>query len=398
MDQDSGPGRLGRATAPVAWALCAVCAALATLGLVFGAWNYAAPATYGHEVVPGALLALSFPFVGALIATHRPRNPLGWVFCTVGLSQSLVTFAGEYGTYALAGAPGSLPGGDLALWASGWAWAPGAGCLITFDGRLPSRRWRPVAWASALPIVLIPAIVATASWSRRGPALLTEDDQALFGTAVATVVSWAFWLMLVCGLACVAAPLIRFRRSRGIERQQLKWFVSATVVTVAVFSVTSMGGTTQQDLVLLLALPLVPSIPVAAGIAILRYRLYEIDRLINRTLSYGLLTTILGLGYAGTVLALGQLFGGVTEDPPSWAVAGATLAVAALFQPLRHRVQAAVDRRFNRRRYDAARTIEAFSTRLRDQVDLDTLSSELLEVVDRTMEPSQVSLWLQARP
>jgi hypothetical protein len=134
---------------------------------------------------------------------------------------------------------------------------------------------------------------------------------------------------------------------------------------------------------------------VAAGIAILRYRLYDIDRLINRTLVYGLLTALLAGVYAGAVLVLGQLFGGVTGDPPSWAVAGATLAVAALFQPARRRIQAVVDRRFNRRKYNAAKTIQAYSTRLRDQVDLDALSTELLAVVDQTMEPTRVSLWLR---
>ena len=134
---------------------------------------------------------------------------------------------------------------------------------------------------------------------------------------------------------------------------------------------------------------------MAAGIAILRYRLYDIDRIINRTLVYGLLTAVLGLGYAGAVLVLGQLFGGVTEDPPSWAVAGATLAVAALFQPARRRIQQAVDRRFNRRNYNAAKTIERFSTRLREEVDLDTLSAELLGVVDQTMQPTKASLWLR---
>jgi hypothetical protein len=138
-----------------------------------------------------------------------------------------------------------------------------------------------------------------------------------------------------------------------------------------------------------------PALAAAIGIAIFRYRLYEIDRLINRTLVYGALTALLGGVYAGAVLVLGQLFGGVTEDPPSWAVAGATLTVAALFQPARHRIQAVVDRRFNRRKYDAAKTVEAFSARLRNQVDLDTLSAELLVVVDQTMQPTNTSLWLR---
>ena len=157
-----------------------------------------------------------------------------------------------------------------------------------------------------------------------------------------------------------------------------------------------------HDLAPALAGPLfaviLPLVPVSIGIAILRYRLYDIDRIINRTLVYGLLTALLGVVYAGVVLLLGQLFGGLGAQPPPWAVAGATLAVAALFQPARRRIQTAVDRRFNRGRYNAATTIQAFSTRLRDQVDLDTLSAELLAVVDQTMEPTRVSLWIRPSP
>jgi hypothetical protein len=189
--------------------------------------------------------------------------------------------------------------------------------------------------------------------------------------------------------------VLRFRRARGEERQQLKWVAYAAalmVITTVVVGVAVPGG---SDLAVALTVVL---LPVAAGIAILRYRLYDIDRLINRTLVYGWLTAILGLVYAAAVLVLGQVFGGVARDPPSWAVAGATLAVAALFQPARSRIQQAVDRRFNRGKYNTAKTIQAFSTRLRDQVDLDTLSTELLSVVDQTMEPTQASLWLRPSP
>jgi hypothetical protein len=176
-----------------------------------------------------------------------------------------------------------------------------------------------------------------------------------------------------------------------VERQQLKWFTYAgALLPLAVlgdFLPAPVGN-------LFFAAPIV-FLPVAAGIAILRYRLYEIDRLINRTLVYGSLTALLAGVYAGAVLVLGQVFGGVGRDPPSWAVAGATLAVAALFQPARRRIQAVVDRRFNRRTYDAAKTVEAYATRLRDEVDLDTLSAELLAVVDQTMQPRQAWLWLR---
>jgi hypothetical protein len=381
--------------------LCAVCLTLAVLGLGYGARNYRSLEALLTGVAPPALFAMSFPVVGALIATHRPHNPLGWIFCAVGLSQALVVFLAEYGVYALRTAPGTVPGGPLAIWAAQWVWAPGIGLLLTFvpllfpTGRLPSRRWRPVAWLSALPIVLIPALTAPTLWPHRGVALLGPSRDEPLGQGLAMVELAAFWLMVLCGLACLGALALRFRRSRGIERQQLKWFLFACAITVTIFIVVQPATSAQWELGLLLALPVVPAIPVAAGIAILRYRLYEIDRIINRTVVYGALTVILGLGYAGVVLVLGQLFGGVTKDPPSWAVAGATLAVAALFQPARRRIQAVVDRRFNRRKFDAAKTVDAFSVRLRDEVDLDALTAELLVVVDQTIQPTRASLWLR---
>ena len=196
-------------------------------------------------------------------------------------------------------------------------------------------------------------------------------------------------------MAAAGSLVIRFRRSRGEERQQLKWFTYA-VALLPLFGLARLPAR-QRGGAFSLRSPWC-SYRSPCGIAILRYRLYDIDRLINRTLVYGLLTALLAGVYAGVVLVLGQLFGGVGSDPPSWAVAGATLAVAALFQPARRRIQAIVDRRFNRRKYNTAKTIEAFSTRLREQVDLDTLSTELLAVVDQTMQPTQASLWLRPPP
>jgi hypothetical protein len=197
--------------------------------------------------------------------------------------------------------------------------------------------------------------------------------------------------LLVLLVASLALLVVRFRRARGVERQQLKWLVYAAGLAAATTFVLPVYWLTWG----ILSWLSVWAIPVAIGVAILRYRLYDIDRLINRTLVYGLLTVTLGLGYAGMVLILGQLFGGLGAEPPSWAIAGATLAVAAVIQPARRRIQQAVDRRFNRRHFDAAKTIEAFSARLRDQVDLETLATELLAVVGQTMEPTAVSLWLR---
>jgi hypothetical protein len=388
------------AVAWLAWALCAISATLGILGLIYGAWNYTALDRLLTNIGPIAVLALSFPIVGALIATHRPGNPLGWIFCAVGLfGGGLVTFGTMYGEYALRTAPGTVPGGPLAIWLGQWTWSPGGALLVTFvlllfpDGRLPSRRWRPVAWLSALVTLLYPGLLAALLWPLRGPALVDQAAEAPLGGWPATVLDLMLLLIALLGLACLAGLAVRFRRARGVERQQLKWFLFASAITLV-----SIVAGQQQPVLRLLTVPLVAAIPVATGIAILRYRLYDIDRLISRTLVYALLTALLGVVYAGVVLVLVQLSGGIATKPPNWAVAAATLAAAALFQPARRRIQQAVDRRFNRGRYDAANTIEAFSTRLREQVDLDTLSTELLAVVDQTMEPTRVSLWLRSSP
>ena len=203
--------------------------------------------------------------------------------------------------------------------------------------------------------------------------------------------------------AAAVSIVLRLRRAKGVQRQQLKWLAYAAVLLAGYYlfaylytrgtirSVPPLVDTAVSGLSLVV-------VPAAIGMAVLRYRLYDIDRIINRTLVYGLLTALLGAVYAGVVLVLGQLSGGIGTKPSSWAVAGATLAAAALFQPARNRIQQAVDRRFNRRKYNTAKTIQAFSTRLRDQVDLDSLSTELMAVVDQSMEPTRVSLWLRPSP
>jgi hypothetical protein len=290
----------------------------------------------------------------------------------------------------------------LGAWYNNWFWYPTiilatvVTLLVFPTGRLLSARWRPIAWLTAAitaTLVVLSALAPTLNLGERtklrnpvGLAAIPSLERGALGSV-------PFGLLLVCTGAAVVSLVLRFRRSQGVERQQLKWFTYAGVVGFA-WSVV--------DLVLPDVAPFslgsgltIALVPVAAGLAVLRYRLYDIDRLINRTLVYGLLTALLGTIYAGVVLILGQLFGGIGGQPPSWTVAGATLAVAALFQPARHRIQQAVDRRFNRRRYDAARTIEAFSARLREQLDLDTLSAELLAVVDQTMQPTKASLWLR---
>jgi hypothetical protein len=218
-------------------------------------------------------------------------------------------------------------------------------------------------------------------------------------TALRTVnlIDPLYIVLLGLVLLGLVSLLVRFRRARGDERQQLKWLPIGVALIVASFLIEDVGNATVNALADLLALAVLSG---AILVAILKYRLYDIDRLLNRTLVYGLLTALLASVYAGAVLVLGQLFGGLRSEPPSWVVAGATLAVAALFQPARRRIQAVVDRRFNRRKYNAAKTVEAFGLRLRDEVDLDALAAELLTVVDQTMQPTRTSLWLRqsARP
>ena len=376
----------------VAWGLLA----LGLLGNAAGVALSVANGDFGWHAGE-ALLWVVFPaflVVGCLILARRPGNLIGWIFTAIGLLTAAADLAEPYATYAYAH-PGSLPVPTVAAWVNTWIWSPTILLMVVFPlllfptGRSLSPRWRPVTWL---------AVGLTAAYT--GAGALAPALQLPTGRTVANPIGVAgidldrgllgavlSGLLLVVLAAAILALVVRFRRSRGIERQQLKWFTYAgALVLLAPLSNALIGNVSY---VLVLALP------VAVGVAVLRYRLYDIDRLINRTVVYGLLTALLGGVYAGVVLVLGQVFGGVGRDPPSWAVAGATLAVAALFQPARRRIQAVVDRRFNRRRYDAAKTIQAFATRLRDQVDLDTLTGELLAVVDLTMQPTQVSVWLR---
>jgi hypothetical protein len=274
--------------------------------------------------------------------------------------------------------------------------------LLLPTGRLPSRRWRPVAWTTGIVVSLyLTARLLTPGPVSRGlPANPLGVEPA--GAPLQLVQAIAGVAAPVLALSALASLVLRFRRARGDERQQLKWFTFVIAADLAL--IPTLAPVVEREAPLLGELVLFPAlvsmIPISIGVAVLKYRLYDIDRLINRTLVYGLLTALLALVYAGLVLVLGQLFGGIGTEPPSWAVAGATLAVAALFQPARRRIQQTVDRRFNRRKYDAAKTVDAFSARLRDEVDLDTLSAELLTVVDQTMQPTTASLWLgpSARP
>jgi hypothetical protein len=303
--------------------------------------------------------------------------------------------------YGLVGWPGALPAaryliglshGTLILWLSCASFV----LLLTPTGRLPSPRWRwwaRLAAAAAL-LFLLGSVVDAQPLSDQYPTIRNPLTIPAVAGLLEVVRSLA--LLVSCAAVPVAAGalVIRFRRARGIERQQLRWIaLAASLAPLAVLGVAA-GVAMGSWVIIGWAVSLYLALPVVAtGAAILRYRLYDIDRIISRTLAYGLLTVLLGGAYAGVVLGLGQLLG----RQSSLVVAAATLAVAAVFQPARRRIQALVDRRFNRRRYDAANMVEAFSARLRDEVDLDALSAELLAVVDQTMQPTTASLWLSPR-
>ena len=393
---------MGKRWGWVAWSMLAVFVVSLVAGLILAVANGTLRQDAGNQVL--LLVGFSaFMVVGALIVAHRPGNAIGWLFSAIALLAFTGQLASEYATYAYVTRPGPLPGATLAAWYGSWPWWLVLALTLVFTpllfptGRLLSPRWRPVAWLAGVTTAVLTAVTSLRT------ELGTVEDQVVanpIGVAAvgnpekSPIIPVLIVLLGVLATAAFGSLVLRFRRSRGEERQQLKWFTYASAL-LPLAGLDDFLPAPVGDL--LFGVPIV-FLPVAAGIAILRHRLYDIDRLINRTLVYGSLTAILGLVYAGVVLILGQVFGGVTEDPPSWAVAGATLAVAALFQPARRRIQEVVDRRFNRRKYDAAETIDTFGARLRDQVDLDTLSSELLAVVDQTMQPTRVVLWLRPSP
>ena len=392
-----------RATRPavtrLAWALCAlsVALALASVALAFVNGEDLLEQVAAHHAI-GILDALVLSVVGALIVVRDPRHLLAWLLLVDSLLLATFNFAAQYAPLALGltSRQLSLPGGELASWVASWTNVPGIVIGVVFlvllfpDGRLPSRRWWPLGLAGALATVVPALVLAVGYWPLRGPELLAEEGE------VPPLVGGMFWIAfaasLVLGAVSVVALVMRFRRAGAVERQQIKWFAYGAVLSIplSLFPEADPWGPYAEFLgtVVLLA---------GLGIGILRDRLWDIDRLVNRTVVYGLVTVILGGAYALGVLVLGQAVG-AGRSPSSLVVAGTTLVVAALFQPLRRRVQRAVDRRFNRRHYDAARTIEAFAARLRDHTDLPALAAELLAVADRTLQPTQVSLWLAQPP
>ena len=383
----------------LAWGLAA-----STVLLMSGAEALALATGTGGDRGSGLFLwaiALVFSAVGALIASRRPGNAIGWLFLGAGVAAGVSAVAGSYADYwvearvgpALLGKTAALYG-DLS-WIP-WILVPSTFLLLLFpDGRLLSRRWRPVAWCAAAAIGggFVAGVLHAGHMEDR-PQLTNPYGVK---SPLIDALQGLSWLLLVIAIVgSVTSLILRFRRAHGEQRQQMKWLAFAGAVAgtfVIVFTVLyDVVGEAVANAAIMLG---VLSLPLAAGMAILRYRLYDIDVVINRTLVYGALSATLAAAYLGSVLLLQLLLNGVTGNS-GLAVAASTLAVAALFRPARARIQDVVDRRFFRRKYDAAQTLEEFSARLRDQVDLGTLNAELSSVVHDTLQPAHVSVWLRS--
>jgi hypothetical protein len=394
----------------LAWSVCLLCVGLAAGSLLLAGLN---GRTFGEILIEEqnigiAVLTVAFSVVGALIASHRPENSIGWIFCGAALFQGLANMGYEYATYALVTEPRALPLGAEMSWLGNWIWAPGLGLILVFlpllfpDGRLPSRRWRWVGWLGGASIGMIAVLASILLWPERGPVLLkatTSEEQGPQWILDLLVEAVAFPLMLGAGLAAVISLFARFRRARGDERQQIKWFAYAAALTLFwMFLVEGIPDSSRvfEAVTAVVGVFVIPSIPVAAGIAIFRYHLYDIDRIINRTLVYAVLTGILVTVYVGGVVLLQTLFRSLTGGESTLAIVVSTLVIAALFNPLRQRIQAFIDRRFYRNRYDVAKTLEAFSAGLRDETDLERLAEGLLASIQETVQPEDASLWLRA--
>src|SRR5829696_5231775 len=404
-----------RVAAWLAWSLCG-------LTLILVACVVAFEALYRVSLSGLSLLVfvVASALVGAVVASRQPRNPVGWFFVVSATCWAVNEATGRYAVYGLLIEPGSLPLARLMAWPSTWMWEPAALLITLFlplyfpDGRLLSPRWRPVLWLALLFSVgfgvvfgaLYPGEMDELSPGVGGdvPGLVNplgvEALRPLDTVMQVDIILTVVFLVIV--LCSVASLVVRFRRSSGEERQQMKWLTYAAAANFA-------------TLLLVMSLPadsawyravdslwnlVLAGLPVAMGIAVLKYRLYDIDLIINRTLVYGSLTLMLALIYFGGVATSQAIFGALTgqEEQPQLAVVISTLVIAALFVPLRRRTQAFIDRLFYRRKYDAAKTLEAFSAKLRDETDLDALNADLVGVVDETMQPTHVSLWLRPVP
>jgi len=357
---------------------------------------------YVPYAVLTAIVFSTFAVVGAVVAARRPRNPIGWMVAVGALMWTLAVLSNGVFWHMAFGRADAPAASDFVAWFGTWAFVPAFVLLLSLvpllfpTGAPPSPRWRVVGWTAA-----VAGGIATLSTAFAPGPLETADypwlDNPLGveGLGLGTLADVSFAVSAVTALAALISVVVRYRRARGIERLQLRWVAAAASLLV----LCTVGGTLASPwlgegvgwISMLFGLL---AVAAALAVALLRYRLYDIDVVINRTLVYGALTATLALTYLGSVLLLQLTLSGITEES-GLAVAASTLAVAALFRPARARIQHGVDRRFYRRKYDAVRTLERFGAHLRDEVDLDALGSELRAVVSETMQPASISLWLR---
>jgi hypothetical protein len=407
-EQGTGVGGTStRAAAWLAWSLVALSLVLLLGGI---ALSRAASSTvpdlpFGGETDDGSVIAnlvtlLPFSVVGAIIASRQPRNTIGWLLCSVGVTIGLNSFAGDYAEFWLASGFGPDSLCETAAWLSSWLWillayVPMSSLLLLFpDGRLPSPRWRPVAWGVALGTA--GGVVGYAL--RAGPLVDFPHIANPYGvdSPVVGVVGVAGSIVAAGSMVASAVSLIvRLRRSGSVERQQIKWLAYGGAVMVGILGAGGLITLWSVPASIVVMSVSLLGLPVFTGIAIVRHRLYDIDLLINRTLVYGALTVMLVLLYLCGVVFLQYLFRTLAGGESQLAIVASTLTIAALFEPLRRRVQEFIDRRFYRRKYDARKTLEAFSSKLRDETDLGTLNDDLVGVVRDTMQPAYASLWLR---
>jgi hypothetical protein len=391
----------------LAWSVLGACVLLALTSFVFLALNGSATHSnaIGEPIVEAllGLLYLIFPAVGAAIATRQPQNAIGWLFLAGGLGAQLEDASLGYATFTLVKDPGTLPAGTTVALLADIVWVPtmAAGLsllLLLFPtGRPPSRGWNVLVWVVGAAV----AVYVIGTVLNPGPLYYFESVRNPYGLEagdelIGSVVDLVGGPFLITTLAAAVALVLRFRRSSGVEREQLKWLVYTAGMVVLVTPLLVTLGAREVEVAGILVSDflyglMIAVIPLAVGAAILRHRLYEIDVVIRRTLVYAGLTATLAALYLGSVLLLQLLL----SPDSDFAIAGSTLAVAALVRPARRRIQALVDRRFFRHKYDAARTLESFGSRLRSEVDLDALGGELRTVVADTMQPAHVSLWLR---
>jgi hypothetical protein len=401
-------------TSRIAWTLWGLALGLATVGLLFGILTLSAPLPDGREpflpsIIVQDTLVVLYGVLGGLIASRHSRNLIGWIFCFVAFSLGILSFATGYADYALYARDDPLPGAVLAAWVTGWLFIPAVYvslCYLFFlfpDGRPASSRWRPVIWA--VTFVAVVATLATALEPGRLFSFPTVENPfglgEPFGRIAVVANDMTDLTAMPVFLVSLASMLVRLRGARDRERLQLKWITYAATLTATSFALSFLAGSLTQDwravsdLFFLVGVVGFACVPVAAAIAILRHRLYDIDQIINRTLVYAALTGILVGVYVGGVVLLQLVFRALTGQGTQLAVVASTLAIAALFQPLRRWVQGFIDRRFYRRKYDATKTLETFSARLRDETDLDRLGGELVSVLRGTVQPAHASLWLR---